>query len=128
MILLQDLISLVSLHDRVGDEGSWDLLAAEPAAVQAIDCSLRGLDGVKLDVDLALSSKTVSSMALHINNDKTNLGLALNLDMLDLAVLLLALGLDVLSEVLIPVTLGLPGWDHVSESTLIAPETRTLQD
>jgi hypothetical protein len=45
----------VSLHDGVGDERGGDLLAAEPAAVQAIDRQLGGVDRLELHVDLALT-------------------------------------------------------------------------
>jgi hypothetical protein len=45
---------LVSLHNGVGDERGGDLLAAKPAAVEAGDGLLGGVNRVELHIDLSL--------------------------------------------------------------------------
>jgi hypothetical protein len=45
---------LVSLHDRIRDEGSRDLLATKPTPVEPIDGTLRGIDGIELHINFTL--------------------------------------------------------------------------
>ena len=61
-----DLSSLVCLHDGVRDKGGRDRSSTKPASVQALDRCFRGLDGVELDIDLALHhTLSVSSVLRH---------------------------------------------------------------
>jgi hypothetical protein len=47
-------------HDRIGDKYRRNLLATEPPTVQTLYSFLGGIDCVKLDVDLALSLRSVA--------------------------------------------------------------------
>lgn len=44
----------MSLQDSIGDEASRHLSATEPSSVQALDSALGRVDGIKLDINLAL--------------------------------------------------------------------------
>lgn len=55
---------LVSLHDRIRDEGSRDLLATEPTPVEPIDGALRGIDGIELHINFTLRKRMSTAWRL----------------------------------------------------------------
>lgn len=99
-----NLSSLVCLHDGVRDKGGRDRSSTKPASVQALDRRLRSLDGIELDVDLALYH-------IHFQYHQsfiilyTDLGFPLDFDELDMAIFFLAFALDVVRQVLVPIAL-----------------------
>lgn len=93
---------LVSHHDSVGYERGSDLAPSKPSPIQSLDGFLCRIDGVELQVDLALVSRSAGDTN---RKKKTYLAVFFDFNGIDFAVLLLAFTFDIVSKVLIPITL-----------------------
>ena len=92
----------MSHHDSIGYKCGRDLSPSKPPPVQSLDGFLCRINGVELQIYLALLS---SQLQISIVKKGANLAIFLDLDSINLAILILAFAFDIVSKIRIPITL-----------------------